>query len=268
MVESAAPSWGTIRPMQKVLITAGACRHRARNRAGFRQGGRPRARGGCGPASGLNALRADSLAISTEMCDLADLAAIESSDPASHRVSRGARRTGQQCRHRRPHRAGGELRPARMGPRHASESRRHVQRDAAGDSASEEIRRRLHHQHVIGRGSTRLSPAQRLRRQQVGHHRLHEDAVDGAGRAWHSRQCHPAGTRGRSAHGSRAGRARGRPAAALSKRNAPARSRISRSRPSPNPARSPRWRCSWHPMRPRRISGQALSIDGDMHRSA
>ena len=40
-------------------------------------------------------------------------------------------------------------------------------------------------------------------------------------------------------------------AAARSKKSAPARSRISRSRLSPNQPRSRHWRCSWPPMRPR-----------------
>ena len=66
----------TLRAMQKVLITAGASGiGREIARAFVKAGARVHVVDV--DLAGLNSLRADSLAISTEVCDLADLAAIE-----------------------------------------------------------------------------------------------------------------------------------------------------------------------------------------------
>ena len=203
-----------------------------------------------------------------EACDLADLAQLEAGRAARHRCARRARRAGQQRRHRRPHGAGG----AACSPEDWERVMRvnlgaHVQRDAARHSASEEVDGRLHHQHVVRRGAAGLSAAQRLCGQQVGRHRPHQDAVDGAGRIRHPRQRHPAGAGGGPAHGARARGAR-RAASGRSleqERVECARESVAqdfhRGQRSGRAGAVPGIRCA------KTISGQAISIDGDMHRS-
>ena len=76
MVESPTPGSGSIPAMQKILITAGASGiGREIARAFVKAGARVHVVDI--DLAGLNALRADSLAITTEHCDLADLASIE-----------------------------------------------------------------------------------------------------------------------------------------------------------------------------------------------
>jgi NAD(P)-dependent dehydrogenase (short-subunit alcohol dehydrogenase family) len=82
MVESGAGRWGNMPAMRKVLVTAGASGiGREIARAFVKNGARVHVIDV--DVAGLNALRADSLAISTEVCDLSDLVAIESVVPAA-----------------------------------------------------------------------------------------------------------------------------------------------------------------------------------------
>ena len=64
---------------------------------------------------------------------------------------------------------------------------RHVQRDEECDTAPHSLRQRRNHHHVLGRRPLRISEPKPVFHREVGTDRVHEDSLDGARRAQHTR---------------------------------------------------------------------------------
>ena len=235
--------------MQKVLITAGASGIGREIALAFNKAG-ARVHVVDVDASGLNALRGDSLAISTEVCDLSDFGAIEAMVPRAIE-SLG----GLDVLINNAGIAGPTALVENYDPREWDRVMQvnlgatfnvtrlaipHLKKSSAGciinmSSAAGRLGYPQRSAYAVSKwgviGFTKTLSME------LGVHGIRANAIlPGA----------VAGPRmdrvleGRSA-----------PAAALSKKSAPAPSRISRSRLSPSHPRSQHWPCSWPPMRPR-----------------